>query len=175
VIQDMGRKFVAQQYFLAAVGLTLSFALAGCSGAPKQVGDENSWQSSDSNKSSDSTDTSTDTSAKSDGEGNSEGGDLNEDQLKQMEIALRRGGDKAANCSTVVDNAPSGEGQVEVTFDGQKGRVTDVNVGPPFAGTPVEACIRRSFVGEIVLPFDGEPKSVPYKVKLPPKGAAPKK
>ena len=60
-------------------------------------------------------------------------------------------------------------------FDGQKGRVTDVLVGPPFAGTPVESCVKRAFVGEIVLPFDGEPLEVPYTVKLPSKksGSAP--
>ena len=93
-------------------------------------------------------------------------GDLNEDQEKQMEIALRRGGEKAANCATVVQGAAGGSGEVHVLFDGQKGRVTDVTVGPPWAGTPVEACIKRAFVGEIVLPFDGDPREVPYTVKV---------
>ena len=95
-----------------------------------------------------------------------EAGDLNEDQEKQMEIALRRGGDKASNCSTVVQNAPAGSGEVHVLFDGEKGRVTDVTVGPPWAGTPVEACIKRAFVGEIILRFDGDPREVPYTVKI---------
>ena len=95
-------------------------------------------------------------------------GDLSEDQKKQMEIALRRGGDKAANCASVVPDAPRGEGEVKVTFDGKKGRATEVAVGAPWAGTPAEACIKRSFVGEIVVPFDGE-LEVPYTVKLPPR------
>lgn len=162
---------MGKQYLLAATGFVLACVLAGCSGSPKQVGDENSWNS-EFTKASDTTGSS-ETSSDSKGSSKSgEEGDLNEDQQKQMEIALRRGGDKASNCAEVVAGAPTGEGEVEVVFDGEKGRVTDVTVGAPFAGTPVEACIRRSFVGEIVLPFDGEPKSVPYKVKLTKKGAA---
>jgi hypothetical protein len=93
---------------------------------------------------------------------------LTEDQKAQMEIALRRGGEKAANCAKVVPDGPRGEGEVKVTFDGKKGRATDVAVGPPWAGTDVESCIKRSFVGEIVVPFDGE-LEVPYTVKLPAK------
>lgn len=89
-------------------------------------------------------------------------------QKEQLEIALRRGGEKSASCVGVVPDAPRGEGEVKVTFDGKKGRAVDVTVGPPFAGTPVESCIKRSFIGEIVVPFDGE-LEVPYTVKLPPK------
>jgi hypothetical protein len=93
-------------------------------------------------------------------------GDLTDEQEQQMEIALRRGGEKAANCATVVQGAPGGSGEVHVLFDGQKGRVTDVTVGPPWAGTPVEACIKRSFIGEIVVPFKGDPRDVPYTIKI---------
>jgi hypothetical protein len=100
--------------------------------------------------------------------------ELTADQKAQMEIALRRGGEKAANCAKVVPDGPRGEGEVKVTFDGKKGRATDVAVGPPWAGTDVESCIKRSFVGEIVVPFDGE-LEVPYTVKLPPKPEEPGK
>jgi hypothetical protein len=107
------------------------------------------------------------------GEGSGEGAsDLNEGQKEQMMIALRRGGEKAANCGQVVADTKTGKGEVEVTFDGQKGRITDVSVGAPWAGTPAEQCIKRSFVGEIVLPFDGDPKAVPYTVEIPDKKAA---
>ena len=88
-----------------------------------------------------------------------------------MEIALRRGGDKAANCASVVPDGPKGEGEVTVTFDGKKGRSIKATVGPPFAGTAMEACIARSFVGEIVVPFDGD-LEVPYTVKVGVKGGA---
>ncbi len=63
---------------------------------------------------------------------------------------------------------------MKVTFDGKKGRATDVTVGTPWAGTGVESCIKRSFIGEIIVPFDGE-LEVPYTVKLPPKPEEPGK
>jgi hypothetical protein len=91
--------------------------------------------------------------------------DLSDPQKEQMEIALRRGGDKSANCFRVVDGAVAGEGEVKVTFDGKKGRAVDVAVGAPWAGTAVESCIKRSFIGEIIVPFEGQ-LEVPYTVKL---------
>jgi hypothetical protein len=97
---------------------------------------------------------------------------LNKPQKEQMEIALRRGETKAAQCPDVVPGMPTGEGEVEVVFDGQKGRVTDVKVNAPFAGTPAEACIKRAFVDEIIVPFDGDPITVPFTVKIPAKAAA---
>lgn len=100
--------------------------------------------------------------------------ELTPDQKAQMEIALRRGGEKSANCAKVVPDGPRGEGEVKVTFDGKKGRAVDVAVGPPWAGTEMEACIKRSFVGEIIVPFDGE-LEVPYTVKLPAKPEDPSK
>lgn len=96
--------------------------------------------------------------------------DLNEAQRTQMEIALRRGGDKAANCTSVVPTAAKGEGEVKVTFNGKKGRATDVAVGAPWAGTDAEQCIKRAFIGEIIVPFEGE-LEVPYTVRLGPKEA----
>jgi hypothetical protein len=96
---------------------------------------------------------------------------LTKDQKEQMEVALRRGGDKAANCSSVVPDSPTGEGEVKVTFDGDKGRATQAVVGNPFAGTSVETCIQRAFVGEIIVPFSGS-LEVPYTVKLPPHAGA---
>ncbi|WP_437673292.1 hypothetical protein [Sorangium sp. So ce131] len=142
-------------------------AAAACSGAkPKQAGEDYNFDQAYSDEAPPAEAESS--GAEASGSKDS-GSALNEDQKKQMEIALRRGGDKAANCAEVVANAPTGEGEVKVVFDGQKGRVTDVLVGPPFAGTPAEACVKRAFVGEIVLPFEGEPLEVPYTVKLPAK------
>jgi hypothetical protein len=91
--------------------------------------------------------------------------DLNEAQKTQMEIALKRGGEKATNCASVVPGSAKGEGEVKVTFDGKKGRATDVSVGPPWAGTDAEGCIKRAFIGEIVVPFEGM-LEVPYTVKV---------
>ncbi|APR82923.1 Hypothetical protein A7982_08272 [Minicystis rosea] len=97
---------------------------------------------------------------------------LSDDQKAQMEVALRRGGAKAANCISVAADAKAGEGEVTVVFDGKIGKATDVVVGPPWAGTPlVESCIKRAFIGEYVVPFEGK-LEVPYTVKLG-KGDAP--
>jgi hypothetical protein len=96
------------------------------------------------------------------------GGDtgFNDEQTKQIEVVLLRGQAKASNCSTVVPDAPSGEGEVELTLDGKIGKITEASVGAPFAGSPVEMCIKRSFVGEYILPFEGDQKVIKYKVKL---------
>jgi hypothetical protein len=91
---------------------------------------------------------------------------LTSDQKAQMEIALRRGGEKAAQCITVASDAKPGEGEVKVTFDGKIGKATDAVVGPPWAGLPiVESCIKRAFIGEYIVPFDGQ-LEVPYPIKL---------
>ncbi len=115
----------------------------------------------------------------SSGSDSSEGaGGLNATQREQMEIVLKRGAKKAENCSESVPDGKGGAGEVKVLFDGQKGRVTDTTVGAPWAGTSMEACIKRSFVGEIIVPFEGDPLEVPYDIKIPEKkgGAAdPKK
>jgi len=160
-----------------ARNLALAFAVgalvSACGGAPKQVGDENNWDAPPPPKSSDS-DSSSNGSSSSVEEptkwtGAAEPKKLNEDQEKQIAIALSRGEKKAANCSQVVDNAPTGEGAVKVTFDGKIGKATDAEVLAPFAGTPVETCIKRSFVGEFCLPFEGEPIVRKHTIKLPPK------
>jgi hypothetical protein len=154
---------VARTEIAAALFAVLS--LAACAGAPpKQQGEENNFTQPTKTDSDSSGDT-----GEATGDAPQESGGLNEDQKKQMEIALRRGGDKAAQCptSTGIEDVPRGKGEVKVVFDGQKGRITEVTVGPPWAGGPIESCIKRSFIGEIVLPFEGEPLEVPYTVELP--------
>ncbi len=143
--------------FLAS--LVALAALVGCSGAPAQV--EGTFIQPEVKPVSTNDTPVADVKPPSEDE-------LTPDQKAQMEIALRRGGDKAANCAKVIPESPRGEGEVKVTFDGKKGRATDVAVGPPWAGTETESCIKRSFVGEIIVPFDGE-LEVPYTVKLPAK------
>lgn len=148
------------------------FAFVGaCGGQPKQVGDENSWDAPPPKKTSDSSDSSGGSSVEEPTKwtGAAEPKKLNEDQEKQISIALTRGEKKAANCSQVVDNAPTGDGEVKVTFDGKIGKATDAEVLAPFAGTAVETCIKRSFIGEYCLPFEGEPIVRKHAIKLPPK------
>jgi hypothetical protein len=97
---------------------------------------------------------------------------LDDDQRDQIKVALRRGGEKAAQCNAVTGANVTGEGEVQVVFDGKLGRSTDATMGSPFAGTPVEACVKRAFVGEIVLPFEGQ-LTVPTTVKVLPGKAKP--
>lgn len=168
---------VRNQQF-SALFIVVGLVLAGCNTAPpKNPGDENSFGSSESSPTSTSPPAET---GKVDADQppplpeKSEG--LNADQRKQMEVALKRGGDKAAQCpaSTGQEDVPRGKGEVTVTFDGQKGRITDVTVGPPWAGTGIESCIKRSFIGEIILPFEGGALEVPYTIEMPKReGVAP--
>ncbi len=74
-------------------------------------------------------------------------------------IALDRGARKVRQCRETAE-VPPGEGDVEVVFDGTKGRVTDVILGPEWMTLPdnAQACIKKSYVGEIVPPFDGDEK-----------------
>ena len=156
--------------------LLLAAVLSGCAGAkPKQVGDDDNFSVSPTSTATEEASPSAKPTAEpketwAPSPREPETGGLTQDQKAQMEIALRRGGDKAANCATVVPDAPHGEGKVKVLFDGKKGRCVDVTVGAPFAGTPVESCIKRAFVGEFVVPFDGQ-REVPYTVKLAAKPA----
>jgi hypothetical protein len=161
---------VTHRFLLALAAL----AAAGCGAAqPKQSGDENNFDQtpSASGSGSASADEAPKWSDKASRQVKSaKDDDLNEAQKEQMEIALRRGGDKAANCERVVPGTAKGEGEVKVTFDGKKGRATDVAVGAPWAGTDAEQCIKRAFVGEIIVPFEGE-LEVPYTVRVGPKDA----
>jgi len=160
------------------LGLSLSILLVACAGAPpKQAGDDSSWEKPPAKTSTDEGSATNDAASGETGEdtkwtGPTEPAKLNDEQIAQMTVALKRGQTKAANCATVVENGPTGEGPVSVTFDGKIGKITDVEVGAPFAGTPVEQCIKRSFIGEYCLPFDGDPKVVKYTVNLPAKAAA---
>jgi hypothetical protein len=80
---------------------------------------------------------------------------------------LKRGARKAEECGKSA-NAPSGEGEVEVVFDGQKGRVTDVVLAYPWADAPegAQACLKNAFLDEKVPPFEGTHK-VTQKVVVP--------
>lgn len=162
-----------------ALVCSLSLALFGCASAPpKQSGEENNFNSTPSGPAVEEPSkwegTSSGGSGSSESGSSGDTGGLNAEQREQMEIALRRGGEKAAQCpqSTGNEDVPRGKGEVKVTFDGKKGRITEVSVGSPWAGTAIEQCIKRSFIGEIVLPFDGDALEVPYTVEIKPKAGA---
>ena len=87
---------------------------------------------------------------------------------EQAQVVLKRGARKAAECSKVIKDVPKGEGSVDVTFDGEKGQVSEVNVGPPFTSASEQAqqCIKNAFSGEFIPPFDGK-KTVPFTFTMP--------
>lgn len=146
-------------------------AFAACGGSqPKQAGEGNDWSSTGSEAPATDADQPP-PAAKHTPEGDS--GDLNDDQKEQIKVALRRGGVGAADCIKSVPGAKTtGEGEVQVTFDGKIGKAVEATVGPPFAGTEMEACIKRAFVGQYGLTFDGAPLTVPYSIKIEKNGGA---
>lgn len=159
------------KFGIAAVCLTA----IGCGPPPKQAGSGDDFEVKWDDSSDPGEGSSSSSGSGESGESGEEGEtaaplpgteNLDEDQKAQIQVALRRGSEKAAQCPSVVPDSPEGTGEVSVTFDGVKGRAVAVEVGAPFGGTPVEACIKRAFVDEIVLPFDGGPIQVPSSVEL---------
>jgi hypothetical protein len=83
-------------------------------------------------------------------------------------VVLKRGGRKAQNCPNVVPDTPLEESDIDVVFDGTKGRVVDVDLSTSsFSGASEQAqkCIKNSFIGEILPPFDGK-KVMPFTLKI---------
>jgi hypothetical protein len=87
-----------------------------------------------------------------------------------MRTALQHGGRVANECNKIVPNAmpEGGKGEVTVTFDGQKGRVSHVELGEPIAGTVLEPCVKRAFLNEVIMPFEGDPIEAKYTLTLAP-------
>jgi len=167
----VAHRFLSLPVPVGAALLVCMGALAACAGAPTQAGEANNFEV-----------TPTGTAAAAPPPKDAKDEPFNLEQEEQLKVALRRGGAKAANCIGVASDAKAGEGEVSVTFDGKIGKAVDVTVGPPWAGNPlVESCIKRAFIGEYVVPFEGK-LEVPYTVKLgkteapaDPKKADPKK
>jgi hypothetical protein len=158
--------------------LALATLVVGCGGGQSEANDPNSIETLLATPTSTATPEAPPVGEDGSGAGPSKEIDsasqLNEGQKAQMETALRRGVTKVSHCAEVVDNCPLGTSDVEIVFDGKQGKITDVHVnGPPFAGTPAEACIKRAFIKEFILPFDGDPLIVPFKITIgKPKGGA---
>ena len=168
----MALRSSTSRIFTITLSIATAALLLACGGAPKQVGDDYGFDAPPPKSSDSSSDSSANSKPVEEPEkwtGAAEPMKLNADQEKQIEIALTRGEKKAANCTQVVDNAPTGEGVVKVTFDGKIGKAVEAEVLAPFAGTSVETCIKRSFVGEYCLPFEGEPLVRRHKINLPAK------
>jgi outer membrane lipoprotein-sorting protein len=81
------------------------------------------------------------------------------------QVVLKRGARKAQQCVSM--NAPTGEGEVTVVFDGEKGRVVDLELSYRYESASAEAqkCIKNAFIGEMIPPFDGN-KKVTYTITI---------
>ena len=101
-------------------------------------------------------------------------GEISKDTQDQIKVALRRGGEKAGQCNKAANANVIGEGEIQVVVDGKIGKVVDAIVGAPFAGTAVEECIKRAFINEYALPFEGQ-LTIPYSITLTANSSAPKK
>lgn len=159
--------------------LCLTATLGACGAAkPKQAGEDDNFGATSEGSGDSSASGSDGSSAGSSGSSTTapeEGASaLNDEQKDQMKVALRRGGSKAAQCAKSVPDAKTfGEGEVQVTFDGKIGKSTEATVSAPFAGSELETCIKRAFLGEIIVPFDGQPMTVPYTIKIEKPAGAP--
>jgi hypothetical protein len=74
------------------------------------------------------------------------------------EIVLKRGARKVSDC--LKQGAVEGEGEITAIFDGPKGRIIDVELGYTFedGSDQGQKCIKNSFIGEIIPPFEGTRK-----------------
>jgi hypothetical protein len=92
------------------------------------------------------------------------------------DVVLKRGARKVAECAK-TSKAEPGEGEIQATFDGEKGRITEVEL-PSYwaeASAGAQKCIKNAFVGEYVPPFEGGNKTLPFTITIPEPGAEKKK
>ena len=87
---------------------------------------------------------------------------------EQANILLRRGATNAADCPKTAQTPP-GEGDITVTFDGKKGQIVEVDVGYFWADESDKArdCIRKSFIGAYLPPFEGGNRDMTYTLTIP--------
>lgn len=96
--------------------------------------------------------------------------DSEEDEKKafderQAEIELKRAARSAATCGGVAEGGPVGTAKVTLTFENE-GHVKESSVSPPFAETPVGACVLRAMAAVIVPNFVGPPKTMEWDVNV---------
>jgi hypothetical protein len=108
------------------------------------------------------------------GEPDSDLPEFDEEAAKGVLVRSER---KAQQCVAVVPDMPTGEGSVEVVFDGPKGRTVEVELGYPFSGggDAAASCIKNAFLGEIIPPFKGGSRKVSHRFTLAEKTDTPSK
>jgi hypothetical protein len=89
---------------------------------------------------------------------------------KQVDMELQRATRSAESCPGVVQEQekkdhPRGETKVTVTFQ-EDGTVRQVNIPPPFDGTPVGDCVLRAYKAVLVPPYTGGDQIIDWDVSL---------
>ena len=142
-------------------GLAVVMLLAACGGG-SGGGDRGKWPETKPYQPSSSGSVDSD-----DDEGLIDDGTLKFDE-EQAKILLNRGATNAADCPKTA-GTPTGEGDITVTFDGEKGRIVEVDVGYYWADASDQArnCIRKAFIGGILPPFEGGNKDMTYTLTIP--------
>lgn len=83
-------------------------------------------------------------------------------------ILIERARKQAVQCPTVEKETPTGEGDIQLTFDGKNGQIVEVDLGDTFSGGSArgQECLKRSFIGQIGTPFVGR-KTLVYALTIP--------
>lgn len=90
---------------------------------------------------------------------------------KQADLELKRAARSAETCpGSVTEKAPAGTANVTLVFQND-GHVKSSEIAPPYAETPVGACVLRAMGAVIVPAYQGDEKTVTWEVELkePPK------
>jgi hypothetical protein len=90
---------------------------------------------------------------------------------KQADLELKRAARSAETCpGSVTEKAPAGTANVTLVFQND-GHVKSSEIAPPYAETPVGACVLRAMGAVIVPAYTGDEKTVTWEIELkePPK------
>ena len=76
---------------------------------------------------------------------------------EMAQTMLKRSERKAQQC-VATNNAPVGEYEIEVVWEGKKGKIIEVDLGYSFEGSSdlAKDCLKKAFIGEIIPPFSGK-------------------
>jgi len=93
---------------------------------------------------------------------------------EMAQTMLKRSERKAQQC-VATNNAPVGEYEIEVVWDGAKGKIIEVDLGYSFESSSdlAKDCLKKAFIGEIIPPFSGK-KTQKFTLTLNTPKAAPK-
>jgi len=84
------------------------------------------------------------------------------------DVVMKRGAKYAKQCLlSVPSGTVTAEEEVQVVFNGKKGTIVDVKLGPVLStgSGQFQDCVKNAFIGQMIPPFSGT-KTVPFKVDV---------